>query len=124
MNNSDPTHNSPHTDWQILGQLELPVGSSCEDAIHAWLSDVLHPLALQAQFLNQILQSAQDAAGRAMRSERAAEFRHLHFFVHVPTYSASSGQTWGFFQIEKMGDSTEGGNLLDHAIEFYLYLEG
>jgi hypothetical protein len=124
MNNSNPSHNIPDTDWQMLGELELPVGSSTEDAIHAWLSEVLDPLALHAHFLNQIVQSAQDAAGRAMRSERAAEFRHLHFLVHAPKHSASNGQTWGFFQIEKMGDSTEGGNSHDHAIEFYLYLEG
>jgi hypothetical protein len=124
MNNSKPSHNLPDTDWQMLGELELPVGSSSEKAIHAWLSNVLNPLALQVHFLNQIIQSAQDAAGRAMRSERAAEFRHLHFLVHVPKYSASNGQTWGFFQIEKMGDSTEVGNSHDHTIEFYLYLEG
>ena len=118
MNNSNASHNIPNTDWQMLGKLELPVGSRIEEAIHAWLSDVLHPLALQAQFLNQILQSAQDAAGRAMQSERAAEFRHLHFLVHAPKYPAPHKQTWGFFQIEKMGNSH------DHAIEFYLYLEG
>ena len=124
MNNSNSSHNIPHRDWQILGELELPVGSSTKDAIHAWLSDVLHSLDLHAHFLNQILQSAQEAAGRAMRSERAAEFRHLHFLVHASKQPASSGQTWGFFQIEKMGDSAEGGNSHDHAIEFYLYLEG
>lgn len=124
MNNSNPSHNIPHTDWQMLGELKPPVGSSIEDVIHAWLSEVLDPLALDAHFLDQILQSAQDAAGRALRSERAAEFRHLHFLVKVPKHSVSNGQTWGFFQMEKMGDSTEGGNSHDHAIEFYLYLEG
>jgi hypothetical protein len=124
MNNSNPSHNIAHTDWQILGELELPVGASTEDSLHAWLSEVLDPLALHAHFLNQILQSAQDAAKRAMRSERAADLRHLHFLVHAPKHSASNGQTWGFFQIEKIGDSTEGGTSHDHAIEFYLYFEG
>lgn len=123
MNNSNPSHNLPHTDWQMLGELKLPVGSSTEDAIHAWLSEVLDPLALDAHFLDQILQSAQDAAGRALRSERAAEFRHLHFLVHAPQHSAFNGRTWGFFQVEKMGTSTENGYPLDHLIELYLYLE-
>jgi hypothetical protein len=124
MNNSNASHNIPHTDWQMLGELELPVSSSNEDVIYGWLSDVLNPLALQNHFLSQILQSAQDAARRAMRSEQAPQFRHLHFLVHAPRYPASNGQTWGFFQIEKLGDSTEGGNSHDHTIEFYLYLEG
>ncbi|HSL29522.1 MAG TPA: hypothetical protein VK900_10010 [Anaerolineales bacterium] len=124
MNNSNTSRNVPHPDWQTLGELELPVGSSVDDAIHAWLSEVLDPLGLHAQFLGKILQSGQDAAGRAMRSERAAEFRHLHFLVHAPKHPASNGQTWGFFQIEKMGESVDGGNPHDHAIEFYLYLEG
>jgi hypothetical protein len=124
MNNTNTSDNIPHTDWQMLGELELPVGSSSEDAIYDWLSNVLNPLALQDHFLSQILQSAQDATGRAMRSEQATEFRHLHFLVHAPRHLASSGQTWGFFQIEKLGSSTEGGNSHDHTIEFYLYLEG
>lgn len=124
MNNFSTSHNIPSTDWQMLGELELPVGSSTEDAIHAWLSDILDPMRLHPHFLNQILQSAQDAAGRAMRSERAAEFRHLHVLVYAPRRLASNGQTWGFFQIEKMGNSIESGNPHDHAIEFYLYLEG
>jgi hypothetical protein len=123
MNNTNTSHNIPHTDWQVLGELELPVGSSSKDAIYDWLLNVLNPLALQAHFLSQILQSARDAAGRAMRSERAAEFRHLHFLVHAPRHSASKGKTWGFFQVEKMGTSTESGYPLDHLIELYLYLE-
>ena len=124
MNNSNPSHNIPHTDWQMLGELDLPVGYSTEDSLHAWLSEILNPLALHAHFLNQILQSAQDAAGRAMRSERAAEFQHLHFLVHAPRHPASNGQTWGFFQVEKMGTSTENRYPFDHLIELYLYLEG
>ena len=124
MNNSNTSHNIPHTDWQMLGELKLPVGSSSEDAIYDWLLNVLNPLALQAHFLSQILQSARDAAGRAMRSEQAPELRHLHFLVHAPKYQASDGQTWGFFQIEKLGESTESGNSHDHTIEFYLYREG
>ena len=108
----------------MLGELELLVGSRSEDAIYDWLSNVLNPLALQAHFLSQILQSAQDAAERAMLSEQATEFRHLHFLVHAPRHPASNGQTWGFFQIQKLGDSTEDGNSHDHTIEFYLYLEG
>ena len=123
MNNSNTSHNIPHTDWQVLGELELPVGSSSEDAIYDWLMNVLNPLALQAHFLNQILQSARDAAGRAMRSERAAEFRHVHFSVHAPRQPASNGKTWGFFQIEKMRNNPDGENLYDQAIQYYLYIE-
>ena len=108
----------------MLGELKLPIGSSTGNMLRAWLSEVLDPLALHSHFLDQILQSAQDAAGRAMRSERAAEFRHLHFLVYAPRHSSFNGQTWGFFQIEKMGDSIEVGNAHDDAIEFYLYFEG
>lgn len=124
MNHSNPSHNIPSTDWQILGELKLPVSSSTEDSLHTWLAEVLDPLDLHAPFLNQILQSAQEATRRAIPLEPAAELRHLHFLVHALKHSDSNGQTWGFFQIEKIGDSTEGGNSHDHPIEFYLYLEG
>lgn len=124
MNSYNTSHNTPCTHWQLLGELELPVELSADEAIQAWLSEILDPLDLQAHLLDQVLESAQNAAGRAMRSDRAAECGHLHFLVYAPKQPALNGQTWGFFQIEKMGDYAEEGQPGDHTIEFYLYLEG
>lgn len=124
MNNTDLSRDIPHSDWHLLDKFELPVDSKSTDAHYGWLSNVLNSLGLHAQLLSRIMDAVQDSVGRALTSEWETEFRHLHLLVHVPGEPASSGQNWGFFQIEKVGNSTEGGERLDHAIELYLYPEG
>jgi len=120
--NKPSSNNFPGADWQILGELELPVGSSnADDAIKARLMEILNPLNLHADFLNKILKSAQDAAARVMQN--GMELEHIHLLVFAPKDRSSKRQTWGFFRIEKI----EGAADVDspnHAIEFYLYVEG
>jgi len=122
----DPSSNNlSGTDWRILGELELTIGEEADGVISAWLTEILNPFRLHADFLNKVLKSAQDAAGRAMQSEnRQLDFEHIHLLVFLPGTRASKGQTWGFFRIEKIESAKQHKNPSDHAIEFYLYLEG
>jgi len=118
----------PATDWQLLGELELPVGAEVNGVVSAWLAKTLNPFKLHTDFLSKVTKSAQDAAVRAITSERVQmEFEHIHIRIFTPAKNPSElykGQTWGFFRIEKVGMSTKNGNPHDHSIEFYLYLEG
>ena len=95
-----------------------------DDAIHAWLTEVLDPLNLYTDFLDKILQSAQDAATRVWQAEPRMESEHIHLFIFVPHDYFSKGQTWGFFRIEKIENATGDKTAHDHAIEFYLYVDG
>lgn len=113
----------PISGWQLLGELELPVRAGADDAIRTWLAELLDPLQLHADFLNRILQSAQDAAGRALRAEGVIGYDHIHFMLHAPKDHESNGGTWGFFRVEKIGDTAQGMAASAHSIEFYLYLE-
>jgi hypothetical protein len=122
--NTDNITHKPGAGWQILGDLELPVGASVDEALHAWLPEILHPLDLQAELLDKIIASAQDAAARAVRAEIMPRFVHIHLTVFIPSEREEKKQAWGFFRLEKIedmkGEQTDG----DHAIEFYLYGEG
>ena len=111
-------------DWQILGELALPVGSNADDRITVWLAETLNPLNLHADFVNKVLKSAQDAMARAMQVEFVTEFAHIHLLVFAPADRASKGQTWGFFRISKIEGAKGDESPPDHAIEFYLYVEG
>jgi len=125
MNMTDSSHNNfPSNDWQILGELELSIGSSAAGLIHARLSRTLEPLDLHTDFLNKILVSAQDAAVRASQAETVMKFGHIHISIFVPHEHASKGKTWGFFHIERIENPSEGAATQDHAIDFYLYVEG
>jgi hypothetical protein len=118
-------NNISGTGWRLLGELELPVLAQDDGAVSAWLTETLNPLNMHADFLNNVLKSAQDAAGRAIQSEKAQlNFEHIHLLVFLPATPASNRQTWGFFRIEKLERPEQHKSSPDHAIEFYLYLEG
>src|SRR6185503_101176 len=112
--------NKDKTDWQILGQLRLPVGSNADDPIRIWLMEILAPINLPVNFLDKILKSAQDSARRAMQAESLMKFEHIHLIIFVPSGHVSKRRTWGFFRIEKIENVTADYRLPDHAIEFYL----
>ena len=120
MNTENTTHD-PSADWQILGELELPVSTSVEEALYTWLTKTIHPLNLQAELLNKIIVSAQDAIARAIHAEILLKFEHIHLTIFVPSKREEKEQAWGFFRLEKIEDSKEKLTGGDHTVEFYLY---
>ncbi|HZM23029.1 MAG TPA: hypothetical protein VFC02_14870 [Anaerolineales bacterium] len=112
------------TDWQVLGELELAIGSEYAGVINTWMREKLSPLKLQADFINRILKSAQDAAGHFTESKGAGgEIGHIHIRVLAPLSQKLDEKTWGFFRIEKLESVREVKNPPDHYIEFHLYFE-
>jgi hypothetical protein len=121
--NTSP-HNFPATDWQTLGELEVRAGSDVERGIQSWLTQTLKPLRLHTDMLNRILQSALEATTRALELNGVTmEFEHIHLLAFAPPGHKFSGQTWGFFRLEKLEDPAKAQSLPDHSIEFYLYSE-
>jgi len=123
-------HNHPSqnelssAEWQILGELELPVGTEASGRCDAWLAETLMPLKLHADFLNKVLKSAQEAIARLSHPASVVmAFEHIHLLVFVPADSSSNGQNWGFFRIEKIEGATTDGSVPNHAIDFFLYRE-
>ncbi|HXD11445.1 MAG TPA: hypothetical protein VN653_15370, partial [Anaerolineales bacterium] len=79
---SDSLSLTPDTDWQILGELELPLNFDPNIAIETWIMDTLSPLGLNAELVRKALKSAQDSAARARQTEiRAQEFEHIHLLA-------------------------------------------
>ncbi len=123
MQNTNPSLDKS-TDWQMLGEFELPVGADIQNIINSRLTEILLPLKLQADFLIRILKSAQ-AAVRAKESGVAAlETGHIHLVVFTARSNAKDAKTWGFFRIEKFEHGQEVKDPPSHSIEFYLYIEG
>ena len=110
------------TDWQRLGDIELPVGSPPDGALYTWLTELLAPLSLHAEFLNQVLRSAQDSMARALQPNGEIKFGHVHLSILKP--QAVEGKTWGFFRIEKIEGTEQHKQQPDHTVEVYLYVEG
>ena len=123
VDNINPSQNEiSGTDWQVLGNLELPIGSGTDDVIASWLVETLSPLNLHTDFLNKVLKSAQEATARAMQAEVVIQFKHVHLLVFAPPDHTPSSDNWGFFRIEKVENARDQ-DYPNHAIEFYLYLE-
>jgi hypothetical protein len=122
---ADHSHiQNQRSEWQFLGELELPAGASLDDAIHTWLTNLFDPLSLHGDFLNRILKSAQDAAARVFESESAGKYDHIHLVIYGPREQGSKPGTWGFFRVEKVENRAEEPSTAAHSIEFYLYREG
>ncbi len=126
VNTNNPTHpRHPEPGWQILGELELSVSEPTEVALRTWLTELCGSFGLPAELLNKITLSAHDAATRAIRTDAALKFEHIHLIVFVPSNRTQAEQTWNFFRVEKIEEnSTTNQAGADHAIEFYLYGEG
>jgi hypothetical protein len=124
VDNTNPSQNEiSGTDWQVMGKLELPIGSGADDAIESWLVETLSLLNLRTDFLNKVLKSAQEVAARAMQAEALMQFKHVHLLVFAPPDHASNRHNWGFFRIEKVENASVQ-DYPSHEIEFYLYQEG
>jgi hypothetical protein len=68
----------------------VPVGAEAHGMISAWLTKILNPINLHTDFLSKVTKSAQDAAIRAIASERAQmEFEHIHLRIFLPRKKAS-----------------------------------
>lgn len=120
---------SPHkpsgTGWHVLGELELQINEEADGVVRAWIKEILGPLDVHPSFENRILKSAQDMVARARQNTMAAsKFEHIHLLVFAPTEGRSDRHSWGFFRIEKFESTAPSKSSGEHAIEFYLYLEG
>jgi hypothetical protein len=119
-----PSRRPSGADWQVLGELEIPIGSEYAGVINIWMKEKLSPLKLQADFISRILKSAQDAVGRFAESiGTRTEVGQLHIRVLAPISHKLDEKTWGFFRIEKLESVREARNPPDHYIEFHLYFE-
>jgi hypothetical protein len=116
---------SPDSKWRILGEFELPVGANTSDTLHTWLTGILVPLNLSTDFLDRALHSAQVSTARALQSNDIMSVGHIHLSVFTPhAEHDSKRKTWGFFHISRIENRAEGAVTQDHAIDFYLYVEG
>lgn len=118
-----PLHPVSASGWQVLGELQLMLGTDVYDTVSKWLVVILSRLEIHEDFLSKVLKSAQEALSRAMPTAIDSRFEHLHLLVFAPMDLSSRRQSWGFFRIEKVERAPDTANP-DHTIEFYLYLEG
>ena len=117
-------HELSSDDWQILGELELPVGFETSGRIGSWLAETLLPLKLHADFYDKVSKSVHEAIARLLLPSRAGvPFEHLHLLIFVPADSSLYRQNWGFFRIEKVASATTEESIPDHVIELFLYRE-
>ena len=117
-----PYPQGSHSQWQLLGELTLSNEPAGEEQIRTWLTGLLISLSLPAEFLTRLASAARDAAARALQPDRKLE--HIHLKIFGPRVSTTAGQSWGFFQVEKIENAAGADDSASHAVEFYLYSEG
>ena len=125
MKQIDLSHtNTPNAEWQLLGELNLSVEPDDKFAINTWLTELLNPLDLSTDFRNRVQESVQSSVMRILQPETALFAGHIHLSVYAPYEHIPERKTWGFFHIERIENRADTANVNDHAINFYLYVEG
>jgi hypothetical protein len=92
--------------------------------IQAWIAERLAPFNLSPRFLNRVVQSAHEAAGRYLRPDAGLAPGHIHLSIHAPRRMQTKSKTWGGFHIERIQNTASLAVAGNHTIEFYLYGEG
>jgi len=123
MDTNDRTDNQ-ESGWQTLGELEIPVEASVDDAILTWVAEILPPLNLSTEFYSRFLRSIQTSATRALGANLSSRLTHIHLSILVPHKESSNGKPWGFFQIERIEPNLDDLDTYKRAIDFYVYIEG
>ena len=109
--------------WQVLGELQLVLGTASYFMVRKWLAVTLGLLELRDDLKRRVRQSAQEAVSRAMRAESMLKGEHIHLLVLIPESDELNNQNWSFFRIEKIENQSDQ-VAPDHTIEFYLYQDG
>jgi hypothetical protein len=113
----------PNANWELFAELELPLNADQEGIVHEWLDRVLKPLKLYEDICHRVEISLQEAATRALGAYSEKEHRHILLKIFIPAERRLKGNNWSFFRVEKIQDQTQDGQVPDHSIELYLYLE-
>jgi hypothetical protein len=121
--NSQPQTASNNSNWDLLGELELFLNTDQKEVIHGWLSQTLEPLKLHEDLIRRVETSLLEATRRAQDAHTGKKMQHLHLRIHMPMERTSKGKAWGFFRVEKIEENSTDGQMPDHAIELFLYLE-
>ncbi|HEY5732084.1 MAG TPA: hypothetical protein VIS72_18720 [Anaerolineales bacterium] len=121
MNTSAKIHD---TNWQILGELGLTSDVGIDDAVHAWLVDVLTHLNLSPTFWGMVSTSVQESVRHAVQTITTNGHSHIHISILIPRGQILVGKPWGFFHVERIESGADEIKAHHYAIVFYLYVEG
>lgn len=104
--------------------MKLALGENVEAVLYTWLMDLLEPLDLQAELVNKIIASAQDAFARATQTDLTFQFEQIRLEVFIPEKRGARKKAWSFFRLDKIEDTSNEHVGSNHAVEIYLYGEG
>jgi hypothetical protein len=110
-------NNSPNS-FQVLGDLSLEIGSLTSYSIETWLLESLAPLHLNKNFVNKVLDSCHETLERVVKAADEKNIDCIYLMIFAPQNHTLTGQTWGFFCIEKKRSLAS-----ELVIELYLYPE-
>ena len=81
-----PLHEDSIQGWQVLGELQLIVGIDPDTMVREWLVVIFNLLELRQDFVDRVVNSAQETVLRAMQPEIVGKSEHLHLLVLMQEY--------------------------------------
>jgi hypothetical protein len=93
------------------------------ELMHSWLVTIFSSLNLSSRYIEEILKTAAEASTRVAKDHDNLDIL-THLAIYVPFGPITQSNTWGLFHIERIEFPEDIHNPLNHAINFYLYVEG
>jgi len=113
--------NSKNRGWEKVGELNNLPNSDIE-MMQSWLSAISASLNLPSFCIAEILKTTKMAIKRAVNGHPGTEI-YTHLSIYIPHGPIANENTWGLFHMERIEFRETFQNILDHRINFYLYLE-
>lgn len=123
MNENDLLNNKniKKTGWKKIGELNNLPDSDIK-LMQSWLEVVFKPLRLSSRYMADILRTAKMASTRVWADHAGLDI-FTHLAIYIPHGPISDGNTWGLFHMERIAVRNGFQNIVDHNINFYLYVE-
>jgi hypothetical protein len=86
--------------------------------------DALSDFGLPNDLVKRLLASIEELTARVWSPDMGEEkIDFLEIVMLVPSLQTPTGQTWGFFRVERSATDALNENAKEHCVEYYLYLD-
>ena len=119
MKNNPTSKQYSQTDWHLLGQSKLSIGSTSQTLPQSWLFRILEPLNLPTDLTNKLKLSFDETISQFSAYSRIKVRLYISKDMKA---NHSSNKNWGYFKLEKVDTNTETKKNAEHIIEYYLYV--
>ncbi len=109
--------------WKKVGEWKLSAEKNTYESIFTRLEMILAPFNLSSDFIRGIVLTINKVVTR-IPQDNHTRVKSVQLSFYVPSGQIPKGKTWGFFNTERVRYGDDSTGMIEHTINFYLFVEG